>query len=89
LTETKGIIKIRDMVEVPPPKTAASEAVAGPSDGEARIRPFRIRKRIGSTTYEVEVYFSPGSRETLDEKILRLVRGEAMKGGGGFHDRLD
>jgi hypothetical protein len=87
--ETEGIIKIGDTAEVPPPETAASEAAAEPRGGEALIKPFKIRKRIGSTTYDVEVLFSPGSRETLDEKILRLVRGEAMKGGGGFHDRLD
>jgi hypothetical protein len=42
-----------------------------------------MRKRIGCTAYEVEVYFNLASRETLDDKILRLVRGEAMKDSGG------
>jgi hypothetical protein len=39
---------------------------------------FKMRKRISSTTYEVEVFFSSESNETLDDKILRLVRGEAL-----------
>jgi hypothetical protein len=36
-----------------------------------------FRKRIGSTTYEVSVYFSETSKETFDEKILRMIRNEA------------
>ena len=67
---TEGIIKIGDMAETTAPETATGGAVA---------EPFKIRKRIGNTAYEVEVRFNPSSRETLDEKILRLVRGEAMK----------
>jgi hypothetical protein len=43
---------------------------------------FNIRKRIGYTTYEVEARFNPASRETLDDKILRLVRGETIKDSG-------
>jgi hypothetical protein len=50
--------------------------------GVILTKPFKIRKRIGYTAYEVEVYFNPASRETLDDKILRLVRGEAMKYDG-------
>jgi hypothetical protein len=49
----------------------------------AHPAPFKIRRRIGSTAYEVEVYFSPVSGETLDDKILRLVRGSAMNGRSG------
>jgi hypothetical protein len=75
LTETEGIIKIGD--------TAAGGAATEAWDGEKLTKPFKIRKQIGSTTYDVEVLFNPSSRETLDEKILRLVRGEAMKDGGG------
>jgi hypothetical protein len=37
-------------------------------------------RRIGSTTYRVGVHFSTTSRETMDEKILRLVRTEAASG---------
>ena len=82
MAETEGIIKIGDMAETAAPETSASESVAEPPDGESLTGAFKIRKRIGNTTYDVEAYFSPNSRETLDEKILRLVRGEAMKDGG-------
>ena len=36
-------------------------------------------KRIGSTTYRVRVHFSNTSRETMDEKIIRLLRNEAAR----------
>ena len=38
--------------------------------------PFIIRKAIRSTVYEVAVHFSQTSRETLKDKILRLIRNE-------------
>jgi hypothetical protein len=43
----------------------------------AKAASFNMRRQINSTTYEVEVYFNPESHETLDEKILRLIRNEA------------
>ena len=33
-------------------------------------------RRIGSTTYKVKVFFSDGG-ETLEEKILRMIRNES------------
>ncbi len=36
-------------------------------------------KRIGSTTFRVGVYYSDTSRETMDDKIIRLIRNEAGK----------
>lgn len=36
-------------------------------------------KRIGSTNYRVSVHFSKTSRETINDKILRLVKNEAAK----------
>jgi hypothetical protein len=41
--------------------------------------PFKMRRRIGSTAYEVSVYFKAGSGETMDDKILRLARGGVVK----------
>ena len=43
--------------------------------------PFTIRKRIGATMYEVAVYFSRENRESLEDKIIRMVRNEALNGG--------
>lgn len=37
-------------------------------------------KRIGSTTYRVGVHFSRTSRETMSDKVMRLVKNEAADG---------
>lgn len=36
-------------------------------------------KRIGSTTYRVSVHFSKTSRETVNDKILRLIKNEVRQ----------
>ena len=46
-------------------------AKAEPSRG-----PKTFRKRIGSTNYRVGVHFSRTSRETLDDKIIKLIRND-------------
>ena len=33
-------------------------------------------KRIGKTTYQVKVHFNPNSRETMSDKIIRMLRNE-------------
>jgi hypothetical protein len=53
-----------------------SEAENMAQSEDAQTGSFNMRKRINSTTYEVEVYFNPESQETLDDKILRLIRNE-------------
>ena len=35
--------------------------------------PVMLRKRIGSTTYMVSVRFSEASKETMEDKILRMI----------------
>ena len=37
-------------------------------------------KRIGSTNYRVNVHFSKTSHETMNDKIMRLIRNEAASG---------
>jgi hypothetical protein len=54
---------------------------ADSTGGKVYAKPFIVRKRIGATYYEVAAYFSRSGRESLDEKILRLVRSEALNGG--------
>ena len=48
-------------------------------------RPQRERRtfsrRIGSTTYRVGVHFSGTSGETLNDKIVRLIKNEAVQTG--------
>jgi len=43
-------------------------------------RPIVTKKRIGSTTYEVRSYFNPAAKESLDEKILRILKNELTSG---------
>ena len=37
---------------------------------------FAIQRRIGSTTFKVNVHFNQASRETLEEKALRLMKND-------------
>lgn len=39
-------------------------------------KPLRMTKRIGSTTYKVNVHFSRTSKETMGDKILRLIEND-------------
>ena len=41
-------------------------------------KPLRLTKRIGSTTYKVNVNFSETSKETIGDKIIRLIQSEAV-----------
>jgi len=41
-----------------------------------KTEPIIIRKRIGSTTYEVNAYFNPEAKETVEKKILRILKNE-------------
>ena len=40
-------------------------------------KPVIMLKRIGPTTYEVAVHFSETSKETMGDKVTRLIRREA------------
>lgn len=37
----------------------------------------RFTRRIGATTYRVSVHFSPDSKETVNDKIMRMIRNES------------
>lgn len=38
-----------------------------------------MTRRIGSTTYKVKVVFNDREKETMEEKILRIVQNEAIE----------
>jgi hypothetical protein len=42
--------------------------------------PVKLLKRIGSTTIEVTVHFSNTSKETLEDKLLRMIEREVSDG---------
>lgn len=39
--------------------------------------PMRLTERIGQTTYKVNVHFSVTSKETIGDKIIRMIENEA------------
>ena len=41
----------------------------------------RFSQRIGSTLYEVNVYFNEAATESLEDKIFRLISNETLKNG--------
>lgn len=41
--------------------------------------PTMVRK-IGKTTYKVCIHFSETSRETMDDKVLRLIKNDIRNG---------
>ena len=41
-----------------------------------QTEPPKFSKRIGSTTYTVSVYYSQTSKETAEDKLLRLIENE-------------
>ena len=50
---------------------------AAMTQGSAHAEPTKFSKRIGSTTYVVAVHFSQSSKETMLDKIMRLIESEA------------
>ena len=36
-------------------------------------------KRIGKTTYHVKVHFNPTARETMSDKIIRMLKSEVSQ----------
>jgi hypothetical protein len=52
-------------------QTAANAAAM--TSREAESEPSKLLTRIGSTTYKVSIRFSETSKETIEDKILKLV----------------
>jgi 3-hydroxy-3-methylglutaryl CoA synthase len=45
----------------------------------AKTRQPDFVKRIGKTTYKVNVHFSTTSKETINDKIIRMLKNEVQK----------
>ena len=56
-----------------------ANAAAGKLDEVVSAEPVILLKRIGSTTYKVSVRFSETSKETMQDKILRMIESEVHK----------
>ena len=47
--------------------------------GNSHTEPLKLTKRIGSTTYTINVYSGVESQEKLEDKVLRLIKREASE----------
>ena len=61
-------------------ETTKQAAATAQGKSSAQAKPMNSRKRIGSTVYEVNVYFNQDAKETMNDKIMRLIRNEAQNG---------
>ena len=43
---------------------------------KATPEPFVLHRQIGSTTFRVKLYFNPDAKETLDDKVRRLLKND-------------
>lgn len=66
LTTEAGDSISREGKTIPLPVTAVGNAPPAPD----------LVKKIGKTTYRVRVHFSETSRETMSDKIKRMLRNE-------------
>lgn len=41
-----------------------------------------MTRRIGGTIYKIKVVFSDSEQETMEDKILRMIRNEGITTGG-------
>jgi len=51
-------------------------SAAAKTSHKLESEPLKLRERVGSTTYVVSVRFSQTSRETMQDKVLRLIERE-------------
>lgn len=59
--------------------TTATKPISGLSaatTAQNEREPVKLLERVGSTTIEVSIHFSNTSKETMEEKILRLIERE-------------
>ena len=61
-------------------QTAVNQATPMTRDTSVNTEPVKIQKRIGSTLYMVNIHFSETNKETMNDKILRLIKSEAQIG---------
>jgi hypothetical protein len=76
--EVRQMTRENDVLEVP---GQTAEEKINQKDGKCYTGPFITQKKIGATSYEVAVYFSQECRESFEDKIIRLVRNEALNNG--------
>ena len=53
--------------------------VTNAATAQENVKPPTFQKRIGSTVYRVRVHFSETSKETIEDKLLRLMESEVRE----------
>jgi len=56
--------------------TAVKTASAAKTSRQTESEPSMLRKRVGSTDFIINVRFSQSAKETIEDKILRLIKSE-------------
>ncbi|MDR2568805.1 MAG: transposon-encoded TnpW family protein [Oscillospiraceae bacterium] len=46
------------------------------SDVYVRSKPLNIQRRIGSTVYDVELFVKKDKADTIEEKVLRILKND-------------
>ena len=59
--------------------TTAVKSAASMLGKNAEAEPVKLQKRIGSTMFIVNIRFSNTSKETMHDKVLRLIESEVDK----------
>jgi len=60
--------------------TVKRNSMAGTQGDAAHAEPINLTKRIGSTNYRVTIHFSKTSRETMNDKIICLIKNDVAVG---------
>jgi len=56
-----------------------NSVVARTQGSNTNAEPLKLTKRIGSTTYIINVYNGVPSHDKLEYKVLRLIKGDAER----------
>jgi hypothetical protein len=56
--------------------TTAQTGAATTASPTSEREPVKLRKRIGSTEYLVNIRYNPTATETMQDKLLRLIERE-------------
>jgi hypothetical protein len=57
-------------------KKGVGQMRTAPKNPTTTPEPLVINRQIGSTLYKVGIHFNPHAKETLDEKIRRLLKND-------------
>jgi hypothetical protein len=60
-------------------KIVSSQEIGAAQMPVLQAEPIKFLKRVGSTMFEINTYFSRTSTETLEDKILRLIEREVAQ----------